>query len=118
MLEWTFGFQDEMVISKGLGNVKLVRLYYLFMLKFELFGDRQRNTASYYACSQLLASLSGFQYTRKAWRKDAMDLLLDPLFFQMEGRTLTYWRTIVDNLMSQDTASFRDLMSQSLFYHC
>lgn len=38
----------------------------------------------------------------------------------MESRTLTFWRTIVDNLMSQDTATFRDLMgekSTSLFFH-
>lgn len=42
-----------------------------------------------------------------------MDLLLDPLLFQMEAKTLTYWRTIVDNLMSQDIASFRDLMGEN-----
>jgi hypothetical protein len=72
---------------------------------------RMRNAGSFYACSQLVASLSGFQYTRKAWRKDVMDLLLDPALFQMEARTLAFWRTIVDNLMSQDTATFRDLMS-------
>lgn len=73
---------------------------------------RQRNAASFCACSQLLASLTSFQYTRKAWKKDAMDLLLDPALFQMEARSLTYWRTTVDNLMSQDTATFRDLLSK------
>ncbi|KAG8306606.1 Protein dopey-1 [Homalodisca vitripennis] len=77
-----------------------------------LKNHTQRNAASLYASSQLLASLSGFQYTRKAWRKDAMDLLLEPTLFQMEARTLIFWKTIVDNLMSQDTATFRDLMGR------
>ena len=72
---------------------------------------RPRNAGSYYACSQLLASLSSYQYTRKAWKKDAMELFFDPAFFQTELRSLQHWRIIVDNLMSQEDSTFRELMS-------
>ncbi|XP_070151430.1 protein DOP1 homolog isoform X2 [Polyergus mexicanus] len=71
-----------------------------------------KNIASFTACSQLLASLSGYQYTRKAWRKDVLDLLLDPAFFQMTPSCLPYWRTIIDNLMTHDNTTFRDLMNR------
>lgn len=71
-----------------------------------------RNAASFYACSELLASLTTFQYTRKAWRRDVLDLLLEPALFQMEAKSLHHWRTIIDNLMSHDTTTFRDLMSE------
>lgn len=77
-----------------------------------LFSDSPRNAASFYACSELLASLTAFQYTRKAWRRDVLDLLLEPALFQMEARALPHWRAIIDNLMSHDTATFRDLMSK------
>ncbi|XP_077281487.1 protein DOP1 homolog isoform X1 [Temnothorax americanus] len=71
-----------------------------------------KNIASFTACSQLLASLSGYQYTRKAWRKDVLDLLLDSAFFQMTPACLPYWRTIIDNLMTHDNTTFRDLMNR------
>lgn len=71
-----------------------------------------RNAASYFACSQLLASLSTYQYTRKAWKKDAMELFFDSAFFQMELRSLQFWRTIVDNLMSHEDSTFRELMNR------
>jgi len=73
---------------------------------------RRRNVPSFHACSQLLASLSSYQYTRKAWRRDVFDLLLDPALFQMEATCLPYWKTIVDNLMTHDSTTFRDLMSE------
>jgi len=71
---------------------------------------------SFHACSQILASISTYQYTRKAWKKDAMELLLDPTLFQMEDRSIQYWKIIIDNLMSQDTTTFRDFMGIFLFY--
>jgi hypothetical protein len=75
---------------------------------------RRRNVPSFHACSQLLASLSSYQYTRKAWRRDVFDLLLDPTLFQMEATCLSYWKTIVDNLMTHDSSTFRDLMSECI----
>lgn len=65
---------------------------------------------SFHACSQILASISTYQYTRKAWKKDAMELLLDSTLFQMEDRSIQSWKIIIDNLMSQDTTTFRDFM--------
>lgn len=67
--------------------------------------------ASFQACSKLLSSLSSYQYTRKAWKKDVYDLLLDNAFFQMDLTCLKYWKVIVDNLMTHDNTTFRDLMS-------
>lgn len=71
-----------------------------------------RNVPFFYACSALLASLSGFQYTRKAWRKDMLDLLLDNAFFQMHISCLPYWRQIMDSLMTYDNTTFRELMTR------
>lgn len=71
-----------------------------------------RNMASFHACSKLLASLSSYPYTRKAWRKDVFDLLLDNNLFQMEYNCLKYWKIIIDNLMTHDNTTFRDLMSK------
>lgn len=75
-----------------------------------------RNMASFQACSKLLASLSSYQYTRKAWRKDVFDLLLDNNLFQMEYSSLKYWKIIIDNLMTHDNTTFRDLMSKLVFF--
>lgn len=71
-----------------------------------------RNMPSFNACSKLLASLSSYQYTRKAWKKDVFDLLLDNSLFQMDHACLKFWRVIVDNLMTHDNTTFRDLMSK------
>ncbi|XP_053672469.1 protein dopey-1 homolog [Anopheles nili] len=71
-----------------------------------------KNIPTFHACSNLLASLSTYQYIRKAWRKDALDLLLDSAFFQMDSRCLPYWKTILDSLMTCDNTTFRDLMNR------
>ena len=60
----------------------------------------------------MLASLSGYQYTRKAWRKEAFEMMLDPSFFQLDMRCINYWRSIIDNLMTHDKTTFKDLMSR------
>lgn len=70
------------------------------------------NRASFAACSKLLAALSEYQYTRKAWKKDGMELLLDPAFFQMDLESLQQWRSTVDNLMTHDKTTFKELMSK------
>ncbi|XP_049628135.1 protein dopey-1 isoform X1 [Suncus etruscus] len=70
------------------------------------------NAPSYRACVQLLSSLSGYQYTRRAWKKEAFDLFMDPSFFQMDASCVNHWRTIMDNLMTHDKTTFRDLMTR------
>ncbi|KAM8777846.1 protein DOP1A isoform 4-T4 [Rhynchonycteris naso] len=70
------------------------------------------NAPSYRACVQLLSSLSGYQYTRRAWKKEAFDLFMDPSFFQMDASCVNHWRAILDNLMTHDKTTFRDLMTR------
>ncbi|CAH1798849.1 unnamed protein product, partial [Owenia fusiformis] len=50
------------------------------------------NLPSFRASSEILASLSEYQYTRKSWKKEALDLLLDPSFFQMDQQCIGNWR--------------------------
>ncbi|XP_075718189.1 protein DOP1A isoform X4 [Rhinoderma darwinii] len=47
------------------------------------------NAPGYRACVQLLSSLSGYQYTRRTWKKEAFDLFMDHNFFQMDGSCVT-----------------------------
>lgn len=70
------------------------------------------NAPSYRACIQLLSSLSGYQYTRRAWKKEAFDLFMDHTFFQMDSSCVTHWRAIIDHLMTHDKTTFRDLMTR------
>ena len=66
------------------------------------------------ACAQLLADLSTYQYTRRAWRKEAFEMLLEPNFFQMDLPCLRSWRVIVDNLMTQDKNTFKEILRECL----
>ncbi|XP_022650868.1 protein dopey-1-like isoform X3 [Varroa jacobsoni] len=77
-----------------------------------LRNHSKNNGPSFRACSQLLASFSGYQYTRKAWRKDAFDLLCESSFFQMDHACLHHWRSIIDHLMTHDKTTYRDFMSR------
>ena len=61
---------------------------------------------------RLLASLSEYQYTRKAWKREGMELLLDPQFFQLDLPSLQHWRCTVDNLMTHDKTTFKELMAK------
>ncbi|GFS63491.1 protein dopey-1 [Nephila pilipes] len=70
------------------------------------------NIPSFRACCQLLANISGYQHTRKAWKKEAFELLLDASFFQMSSSCIGFWRSIIDHLMTHDKTTFRDFMSR------
>ncbi|XP_041109188.1 protein dopey-1-like isoform X1 [Polyodon spathula] len=70
------------------------------------------NAPSYRACVQLLSSLSGYQYTRRAWKKEAFDLFMDHTFFHMDSSCVSHWRAIMDHLMTHDKTTFRDLMTR------
>uniref|UniRef100_A0A3Q3WXX8 Uncharacterized protein n=1 Tax=Mola mola TaxID=94237 RepID=A0A3Q3WXX8_MOLML len=83
------------------------------------------NAPSYRACIQLLSSLSGYQYTRRAWKKEAFDLFMDHTFFQMDSSCVSQkitlnqlWNNIllvmaiIDHLMTHDKTTFRDLMTR------
>ena len=77
-----------------------------------LKNHSRSNLASFRSCSKLLASLSEYQNTRKAWKREAMELLVDPTFFQMDLTSLRHWKTTVDNLMTHDKTTFKDLMGK------
>ena len=77
-----------------------------------LRNHSRANLPSYRACSKLLAALSEYQYTRRAWKKDGMELLLDAAFFQTDLVSLAQWRVTVDNLMTHDKTTFKELMSE------
>lgn len=77
-----------------------------------LKNHTKHNAPSFLAGSYLLSSITGYQYSRKAWRKEAFELLLDPAFFQMETACLSYWKVIVDHLMTHDKTTFRDFLSR------
>jgi len=70
------------------------------------------NARSFMAGSHLLASITEYQYSRKAWKKDAFDLFLDPTFFQMEETCLDFWKIIIENLMTHDKTTFREYLSR------
>uniref|UniRef100_A0A4W3J8C0 DOP1 leucine zipper like protein A n=1 Tax=Callorhinchus milii TaxID=7868 RepID=A0A4W3J8C0_CALMI len=70
------------------------------------------NAPSYRACVQLVSSLSGYQYTRRSWKKEAFDLFMDPNFFQIDPSCVSHWRAIIDHLMTHDKTTFRDLMTR------
>ena len=72
----------------------------------------KHNAPSFRACSLLLSNISGYQYTRKAWRKDAFELLLDPTFFQTDTDCFVHWKTIVDHLMTHDKNTFREFLTR------
>ncbi|CAG2102647.1 unnamed protein product [Medioppia subpectinata] len=72
----------------------------------------KHNVPSFRACSHLLSNLSGYQYTRKAWRKDAFELLLDPTFFQLDSECFVHWKTMVDHLMTHDKNTFREFLAR------
>uniref|UniRef100_H2Z8L8 DOP1-like C-terminal domain-containing protein n=1 Tax=Ciona savignyi TaxID=51511 RepID=H2Z8L8_CIOSA len=57
------------------------------------------NSQSYKAAVRLLSSVSGYQQTRRAWKRDAFDLLMEPDFFRMPPDCATEWRNVVDHLM-------------------
>jgi hypothetical protein len=105
LLEYAFGSQEKDKITQIVTTLMYNIIPYLK-------NHTPKNIPFFYACSSLLATLTPYQYTRKAWRKDVFDLFLDPSFFQIDFSCLPFWRQILDNLMSYDNITFRELMSR------
>ncbi|XP_059895232.1 protein dopey-2 isoform X2 [Gadus macrocephalus] len=83
-------------------------MYYVFPY---LKNHSAYNMPSFGAGAQLLSSLSGYAYTKRAWRKEAFELFMDPLFFTMEASCALHWRSIIDHLLTHEKTMFKDLMS-------
>ena len=94
-----------------MGQIRKINQYKFVEITM-YFDFSTHNIPSFRACSQILASLSSYQYTRKAWRKEAFELLLDSGFFQMDEVCVAFWRTILDNLMTHDKTTFKDLLGK------
>uniref|UniRef100_A0A1I8BMX9 Dopey_N domain-containing protein n=1 Tax=Meloidogyne hapla TaxID=6305 RepID=A0A1I8BMX9_MELHA len=71
-----------------------------------------KNVRSFLASSQLLASMSSFNYMRPIWKKNAMELLWDNSFFKMDIHALKSWLIVIDNLMTNDKTSFKELLAR------
>ncbi|XP_059824837.1 protein dopey-2 isoform X1 [Hypanus sabinus] len=83
-------------------------LYYVFPY---LKNHSVHNIPSFRAAAELLSSLSGYAYTKRAWKKEAFDLFMDPLFFQMDSSCINHWKSIIDHLLTHEKTMFKDLMS-------
>uniref|UniRef100_A0A2K6FAM5 DOP1 leucine zipper like protein B n=1 Tax=Propithecus coquereli TaxID=379532 RepID=A0A2K6FAM5_PROCO len=84
-------------------------LYYVFPY---LRNHSAYNAPSFRAGAQLLSSLSGYAYTKRAWKKDVLELFMDPAFFQMDT-SCVHWKSIIDHLLTHEKTMFKDLMSNS-----
>lgn len=103
---------DVVYVSEEKEKVVPLLSSIMFYVTPYLKNRRLHNVPSFRACSQLVSSLSSYQYTRKAWKKDTVELLLDPAFFQMDQPCMAHWRSIVDHLMTHDKTTFRDFMAR------
>nr|XP_046260051.1 protein dopey-2 isoform X2 [Scatophagus argus] len=83
-------------------------MYYVFPY---LKNHSAYNMPSFEAGAQLLSSLSGYAYTRRAWRKEVFELFMDPLFFTMDVSCAPRWKSIIDHLLTHEKTMFKDLMS-------
>ncbi|XP_036400644.1 protein dopey-2 isoform X2 [Megalops cyprinoides] len=83
-------------------------MYYVFPY---LKNHSTYNMPSFCAGAQLLSSLSGYAYTKRAWKKEAFDLYMDPLFFHMDTSCAPHWQSIIDHLLTHEKTMFKDLMS-------
>ncbi|XP_038622014.1 protein dopey-2 isoform X2 [Tachyglossus aculeatus] len=82
-------------------------LYYVFPY---LRNHSTYNIPSFRAGAQLLGSLSGYAYTKRTWKKEVLDLYMDPAFFQMDT-SCVHWKSIIDHLLTHEKTMFKDLMT-------
>ncbi|XP_075710710.1 protein DOP1B [Rhinoderma darwinii] len=82
-------------------------LYFVFPY---LRNHNAYNAPSFRAGAQLLSSLSGYAYTKRAWKKEVLDLYMDPGFFQMDTSCIP-WKSIIDHLLTHEKTMFKDLMN-------
>lgn len=83
-------------------------MYYVFPY---LKNHSAYNMPSFEAGAQLLSSLSGYAYTKRAWKKEVFELFMDPLFFTMDASCAHSWKSIIDHLLTHEKTMFKDLMS-------
>jgi len=77
-----------------------------------LKNRRAANTPAYLAATKLLVSVCGYQQTRRSWKKEVSEIFLEPNFFHMPLDCVSFWRTVIDHLMTHDTTTFKDLIGR------
>uniref|UniRef100_A0A1A7XN10 Dopey family member 2 n=1 Tax=Iconisemion striatum TaxID=60296 RepID=A0A1A7XN10_9TELE len=82
-------------------------LYYVFPY---LKNHSAYNMPSFEAGAQLVSSLSGYAYTKRAWKKEVFELFMDPLFFTMDASCAHSWKSIIDHLLTHEKTVFKDLL--------
>ncbi len=70
------------------------------------------NKNNFRAASHLLMTLTVYPYTRKTWKKEVFEMLFENLYFHVDSATLDYFKVIIDNLISNDRAMFKDVLSK------
>lgn len=105
-------FIDSMFDSLEKDRVHLLLKAVLYNV-WPFLRNHTLENKDYYAVSvKLLASLSGFQITRRSWSKETLELFLDHQFFIADTESLQQWKVVLDNLLTQDKTTFEDLLSR------
>ena len=73
---------------------------------------RVANKSNFRAASHLLMSLTVYPYTRKTWKKEVLDLFFENSYFHVDSPTLDYCKVIIDSLISNDRAMFKDVLGE------
>ena len=73
---------------------------------------RAESLCYYRAASQVLASLAGHAYTRRAWKKETLELFMESGFTRCDEESLQTWRPLIDALFTHDRSTAKDMMGQ------
>ena len=74
----------------------------------------QSNASAYRSASSLLMNVSEYSYTRKTWKKEALEQLFDASFFQVDSSSLRAWKVIICNMVFHDRPpSFPEIMTKT-----
>lgn len=112
MAEYLPAMLDMLYLSEEKDKIASSLIYLMYNIIPYLKNHSTQNMTGYRACSALLAAISDYQYTLRAWRKDVYELFLDNDFFQMDTHSFTFWKTTVDRLITYDNTVFKDLMTK------
>ena len=105
-------------VTPYLKNRRFESFIHLNIFKYELILIiRAANTPAYLAATKLLVSVCGYQQTRRSWKKEVSEIFLEPNFFHMPLDCVSFWRTVIDHLMTHDTTTFKDLIGVSCDPH-
>uniref|UniRef100_A0A5S6Q960 Dopey_N domain-containing protein n=1 Tax=Trichuris muris TaxID=70415 RepID=A0A5S6Q960_TRIMR len=70
------------------------------------------NASNFRQVSLLLSRFSALPLVKTQWRKALLDLLMESSFFRMDESCLSVWAKIIGNLVLQERALFRDILSK------